>query len=264
MEELEIVIRRAEQEPLINDRPIIGRLGIGMLGIAQMSGAFTIVSKPKEGVQYRARVRLYDLLKEKLDTDDESIVKEVEVSEPAEDDTEPETEDANKTIREVDIGEYTFEDYDPKSYKYGTLIIADDVHPTFVDTFQKSLKFEKFKQPPMDWAKALRIASSVHSLQELGDYWKFLWELSASCPIPYVNDRALPSKLIADEQRRLESYDFKVIVDNIQLFKPVKLRGNLGGYTTKKIESQTQKIYGKKTRVSRLCCCTRWVKHSTR
>ncbi len=234
--------KRVEEPTLINGRPIIGRLGIGMLGIAQICGAFTVISKPRQGEGFRSRVHLYDLLKERLDKDDKDLVREVEVREES---TNNQSSEEAEKITEVDIGEYSFEDYDPKNYKYGTFIIADDLHPTFVDTFQKSLEFEKFKKPPLDWSKALKIVSSVHSLQELGDYWRLLWELSASCPIPYVSDQALPKKLIVEEQEKLISYNFTVIVDGIKLFKPVKLRGNPGGYTIKRIETQKRKIYGK-------------------
>lgn len=204
------------------ERPIIGRLGIGMLGIAQICPSFTISSVTSEGESFRARVVLYDLLKKKLDTNDNAIVADV-----------------------IHIGIYDFDkDFKPDKSKPGTLIIGDDIHPTFTKAFRDSLKFEKFKKPPLDWSKALKIASGVHSLQELGDYWRLLWELSASCPLPYVSASALPSSLIAEDQERLESYGFKVLADGIQLAKPVHLRGNPGGYTTKRIKHHTQKVYG--------------------
>jgi hypothetical protein len=60
---------------LINNRPVIGRFGIGMLGIAQVCGAFTVTSKPKDGSPgFRARVQLFDRLKERLDADDPDVV----------------------------------------------------------------------------------------------------------------------------------------------------------------------------------------------
>lgn len=215
--------KRPSQKRLINGRPIIGRLGIGMLGIAQICGAFTVLSKPRNGEPFRAWVRLYDLLKERLDADDASIVK----------------------TEEVDVGEYTFQDFNDGRLKYGTTIIADDVHPAFASTFQRSLKFEKFKEPSFDWTTDLGIVSQVRSLQELGDYWRLIWELSASCPVPYINENALPKHIIASEQEKLLHYDFKVQVDGIQLFKPVYLRNNPGGYTTLKIDEQTKIVYGK-------------------
>jgi hypothetical protein len=218
--------KRPIESPLLYGRPTIGRLGIGMLGIAQICGAFTLISKPRQGQGFRARVRLYDLLKERLDRDDELLVRE----------------------EEVDVGEYTIEAFDPEQSRYGTVLIADDLHPTFVRSFQSSLKYERFKEPSFDWKKCLRVVSSVHSLQELGDYWRLLWELAASCPVPYVASNALPKRLAAEEQRILESYNFKVIVDGIQLYKPVNLRGNDGGYTAHKIEDQHQRIYSRDLR----------------
>ena len=232
--------REEEEKALINNRPVIGRLGIGLLGIAQICGAFTITSRTKDGKGFRARVNLYDLLKERLDKDDVTIVKDVIVQ-------APDGEDSPSKI--VDIGKYEFvRDFDADSVEQGTTIMTDEIHPTFVQTFKESLdkeRFEKFKEPPRDWKKALKTFSSVHSLQELGDYWRLLWELAAACPIPYISETALPSKLIADDQRRLESYDFKVFVDELQLFKPVHLRGNTAGYTTIRIDPQTKRVYDK-------------------
>jgi len=232
--------KREVQKTLINDRPIIGRLGIGLLGIAQICGAFSITSKSKDGKGFRARVELYDLLKERLDADDKTIITDVVL------------ESEHEEIKIVDIGKYDFvKDFDPDSVEVGTTIMTDEIHPTFVQTFKESLdknKFEKFKEPPTEWKKALRVLSGVHSLQELGDYWRLLWELAAASPVPYVGETALPGRLIVDDQRALESYDFKVFVDDLQLFKPLYLRGNKNGYTTIRIEQETRRIYGKTLR----------------
>lgn len=216
--------KRPAIAPLVNDRPLIGRIGIGLLGIAQVCGNFTITSKPKKGEGFRAKVNLYDLLKSKLDHDDKEIVGD-EI---------------------VEIGEYEFDDeYDLAKRPTGTLILTNAVHPTFTRAFQESLKFEKYKEPPRDWRRLLQFLSKIHSLQEVGDYWRLLWELAASCPIPYLNRNALPDALIQEDQKQLEDYKFKVYVDGIQLFKPVYLRGNQFGYTWRKIPQQRKKVYGK-------------------
>lgn len=212
--------KRVETENLINDRPIIGRLGIGMLGIAQICGAFTLVSKTKDGEGFRARIKLYDLLKDQLD--DEIVDKE------------------------VDIGTYTVEgEFDSTDMKKGTSIIADEVHPTFTRSFQRSLNYEKYVEPPLDsWEDVLKIMNKTWSLQALGDYWRLLWELSASCPVPYLDKNALPNHLIEDDQAKLEKYDFRVLLDGIKLYKPVYLKGNPGGYTSIEVNEET-KVYGK-------------------
>ena len=212
----------------MNNRPVIGRLGIGLLGIAQICPSFTITSQTKKG-GFRAKVNLYDFLREKLDRDDASVV----------------TVDDTTRTEIVDIGKYEFDDEFQPMGKPGTQIIAHDVHPTFTRAFRDSLEFEKFKKPPREWAKAIGVFKSVRSLQELGDYWRLLWELSVACPVPYVSANAVPERLVADEQAALRSFDFRVAVDSTELYKPVLLRGNPGGYTTTKIDEQTRKIYGK-------------------
>lgn len=216
--------KRPSNKTLINNRPIIGRLGIGMLGIAQISGAFTIATRTKDDQGFKAHICLYDLLKEKMDSGNGTII--------------------HSGV--VDVGTYELDtDFDPKSIRHGTALITDEVHPTFSRSFQKSLEYEKFKKPVLDWKKDIKILSNVPSLQELGDYWRLLWELSVCCPLPYLDKSALPDGLIYQEQERLRRYDFKVIVDGIELFKPVYLKANPGGYTTYKIESQKKKVYGK-------------------
>jgi hypothetical protein len=218
--------KRPANKAIINNRPVIGRLGIGMLGIAQISGAFTVTSRTPDDRGFRARISLYDLLKEKMDSRNGSVVH------------------ADEDV--IDVGMYeTVPGFDPTTVRYGTSLVTDEVHPTFVGSFQRSLKHEKFKQPPLDWRKALKIPTGVRSLQELGDYWRLLWELSVCCPLRYLDREALPDDLIVAEQEKLEKYQFKAIVDGIELFKPVYLRNNPEGYTTFKIEPQKKKVYGK-------------------
>ncbi len=68
--------KRPRQSSTINGRPIIGRLGIGMLGIAQICLGFKIIARPKTGEGFSARIRLYDLLKERLDRNDPEVTRQ--------------------------------------------------------------------------------------------------------------------------------------------------------------------------------------------
>jgi hypothetical protein len=224
--------KRSDERPMAFGRPIIGRLGIGMLGIAQIAPSFTVASKTKDGEGFRAEVKLYDLLKERLDQEDPELIRDS--SGPAE------------TYKTVDIGTYEFDkSFDPGTRKAGTLIIATDVHPQFTEAFQQSLKGEEFIEVPSDWKQAIRKLSKVDSLQQLGDYWRLLWELSAACPIPYIDANAVPNHMIKADQERLLSYNFRLLVDDIQLFKPVLLKGDRYRYITRGIKDRTRKIYGK-------------------
>lgn len=221
--------KRPREAVLKHARPLIGRLGIGMLGIAQICGGFVVTSKTKNGEGFRATVKLYDLIKEKLDRDDAAIVHD-------------QVDDGFG--REVDVGEYTVEkEFDPGSYQVGTTIATSDLHPTFVQSFRDS-----YTAVPSDWQAAIRKIGRVTTVQELGDYWRLLWELSASCPIPYVNSKAIPQGLVAEENSRLESYKFRVVVDGIELRKPVSLRRNPGGYTCRRIPLETHRVFGRNLR----------------
>jgi hypothetical protein len=223
--------KRAEDSEDAEGRPTIGRLGIGMLGIAQIGGSFNVTSKTQDGKAFRARVVLYDLIKSRLDENDLALVHRSE------------TGSASK-VEAVDVGEYTFdEEFDGSDYAVGTTILANDVHPTFAFSFR-----ETYVEPPMQWSQVLRTTAKHHSLQELGDYWRLLWELSALCPVAYVSADALPEGAVRQEQRRLEQYGFRVYVDGLELRKPVSLKGNEGGYTVTRLKDESHRVFGQTVR----------------
>jgi|SRR5882724_3572816 len=229
-------LKRTDPEPLKFNRPTIGRLGIGMLGIAQICGSFTVTSKPKIGKPFKARVNLYDLAKEKMDEKKSELIHDAT--------TTVGTEELPSKI--VDVGTYDFEDVKGDTLSKGTRILVDDVSPIFTIAFKESLTFEDYKPVPMEWKKGVTdVLNKAPSLQVLGDYWRLLWELSAACPVPYLADDALPRGIVKERNATLESYRFGLYVDGRQLYKPVWLKGNPGGYTTTLVNPPVQKVYGK-------------------
>jgi hypothetical protein len=228
--------KRTDNEPLKYGRPTIGRLGIGMLGIAQICGSFVVTSTPKSGKPFRARVNLYDLAKEKMDDKQSELVHDATTSLDGE----------LIPGKIVDVGTYEFEKIDADIPSRGTRILVDDVTPIFTLAFTESLTLEEYTPMPRDWRQAVvRILNKAPSLQVLGDYWRLLWELSAACPIPYFANDALPKNIVKERNITLESCKFGLYVDGRQLFKPVLLRGNPGGYTTTPINPGPIKVYGK-------------------
>ena len=232
-------LKRTDDEPLKYGRPTIGRLGIGMLGIAQLCGSFIVTSTPKSGKPFKARVNLYDLAKEKMDEKQSELVHEAT--------TTLDGEYISGKI--VDVGTYDFEKVGDDVPSKGTQIIVDDVTPIFTLAFKESLTLEEYKPMPREWRQAvIRVLNKAPSLQVLGDYWRLLWELSAACPIPYFGNEALPRGVVKERNIALESYKFSLYLDGRQLFKPILLRGNPGGYTTTPL-SDLQKVYGKNLKV---------------
>lgn len=228
--------KRTDNEPLKYGRPTIGRLGIGMLGIAQICGSFVVASTPIGGKAFKARVSLYDLAKEKMDEKESDLVHEATTS--------IEGEQIQGKI--VDVGTYDFEEVDGDVPRKGTRILVDDVSPIFTLAFKTSLTLAGYKSMPREWRHAVtRVLNKAPSLQVLGDYWRLIWELAAASPIPYLADDALPKGVVRDRNRALGAYHFNVYVDGRQLFKPIWLRGNPGGYTTTVLNPGVQRVYGK-------------------
>lgn len=241
-------------KPLINNRPVLGRLGIGMLSIAQICGSYLITSRPRKGEAFRARVKLYDLLKEKLDEEEPTVVIRSKANYPLQSEKNIvggttgiiNVEPLEARIEEVDIGTFEFESLNGDDVPFGTSIVADDVHPAFARAFQQSLRLAKFVEPNLDWAKAIKTFYKVSTIRELGDYWKLLWELSVACPIPYLSADTIPEGAVRTEHKQLSEYNFNLVVDGIAIRKPVRLKDNPNGYTVVKFERQDRKVYGKK------------------
>jgi hypothetical protein len=233
--------KRVEEKHLRFGRPTIGRLGIGMLGIAQICGSFVVTSKPLKGEPFRARIKLYDQAKLEMDKPDSKLVHEAV--------TKVDGEELPGKI--VDVGTYEFIDVGKNVLVRGTRILADDVTPTFTRAFQESLTLDGYKPIPMEWKSAItKVLRKSSSLQLLGDYWRLLWELSASCPVPYVAGDAVPKGVVKALNARLESYNFSLFVDGRQLFKPIYLKKNEGGYTTKIMSAITKRVYGRDLKFS--------------
>lgn len=209
--------KRARQGARHNGRPTIGRLGIGLFGIAQICAAFTIASNPRKGKPFKAQISLYSLLKEELDKKDSKYLSKT---------------DDDGAITEVQIGEFKLLEFDPTEFEgTGTRIVANVLHPVFTRTFREASKL-KDGVPAGDWKSVLKQAAKYHSLQELGEYFRFVWELAASAPVPYLSDQAVPEGRIKTYQKDLIASDFHVFVDGLELFKPVWLKGNPNGYST--------------------------------
>lgn len=190
-------------------RPIIGWLGIGMLGIAQICHEFRVISHHKESkTAFEARVRLVDFLREK-------------VSEVSPEDKAP--------TQPIDVGEFTVDkiDYDPA--EVGTYFITRDIRSAFLRKFRETSGQDKDALP----SKFSVFLEKIHrnrSVKAISDYWQMVWKLTVACPVPYVDEgpfgweriEVAPElkKQLIDRQRSLNDYAFEVVVDGLSLRKP--------------------------------------------
>ena len=189
-------------------RPIIGWLGIGMLGVAQICHEFKLISHCKQDqTAFKASIRLGDFRgEEKHYTSQEQAPKQP-----------------------IDVGKFKVDpiDYDPD--KVGTYIIASDMRSAFVVKFRESLGDNPLPLPSK-FSEFLKVIHRARSVKSLSNYWQMVWELSVVCPLPYKDDGAFDwSKIevepklkrqLVEQQETLSTYKFEVVVDGLSLRKP--------------------------------------------
>ncbi len=226
-------------------RPIIGWLGIGMLGVAQICHEFKVISHHNETqTAFSASIRLTDFPREK-------------VNEISPDDT---------AGRSIDVGEFSIDpiDYDPNST--GTYVIASDMRSAFVKKFRETSDSNKDPLPLRfsEFLKKIHLARSVYTLS---DYWQMVWELTVACPIPYKDNGPFDwnkievdpelKKQLNDLQQSLNRNQFEVVIDGLSLRKPNQYP--LASFQTEKREqttglllpvSEDVKVYGRSLKLS--------------
>lgn len=187
-------------------RPIIGWLGIGMLGIAQICHEFKVISHHRKSqTAFSASVRLTNFPREKVD----NISRD------------------NIVGQSPDVGEFKIEPIDYDSRKAGTHVIASDMRTVFVKKFQET----SGKYPlPSRFQDFLKQIHQFRSVKSISDYWQMVWELTVTCPIPYIDEGPFDwenitverelKKQIIDLQQSLCRNQFEVVVDGLSLRKP--------------------------------------------
>ncbi len=211
----------------LHKRPIIGRLGIGMLAIGQLCRSFEIESHYKEGGKgkaYHATIVLVDL---EIPNVDEAL------------------ENEDPGAKEIDVGtwEYNTIEYDER--KQGFRAYSSDVRMTFTSEMRRSVNSRDEKKMSFDLSR-LRQAfydKLRKSVRDCGAYLECIWELANLCPLPYCDPKdkhpvdlsafdpsgagggefKSASKLIRARQTRLSRYDFGVVFDGVALRRFVKL-----------------------------------------
>ena len=187
-------------------RPIIGWLGIGMLGIAQICHEFNVISHHKETqTAFRARIRLEDFLREKVkDISPDQVAKQP-----------------------IDVGQFMVEAIEYEPDKAGTYVIASDMRSAFVRKFRET----SGKDPlPSKFSAFLKEIHSARFVKTLSNYWQMVWELTVVCPVSYAEAGAFDwdkievepelKKWLINLQKSLKAYQFEVVVDGLSLRKP--------------------------------------------
>jgi histidine kinase/DNA gyrase B/HSP90-like ATPase len=205
-------------------RPVIGRIGIGMLAIAQVCYQFQVVSHHRKSkTAFEATVDLRPYRREEIS--------EAQVLESG----------------EYEIGKYTCKPIPYDASQTGVLIVTKDLLPTYTKRYSEDVARREFKQVPLKFSNFLKEIRSRRSVRELGDYWLLLWELCISCPVPFTQDGPLrmddiftsskkdkkstemveeakkAREAVKDIRDALAGYNFSVKLDGTPIKKPVVL-----------------------------------------
>ncbi len=202
--------KRILGEPLINGRQVIGRLGIGILGVSQISHEFSIVShsRPTQSA-FRALVQMKDFRKEILDNETGSDYQQSqgEVSES----------------KGFTVGSYEAEaiDFDPN--KAGLMITATE--PT--EGFRRQLSEDQPLPIPKEFSAFIEWSRGKDTLATGPWYRRMIWQIASLAPIPYLprgTDFSQDDAMF-NVAGSLEEFDFNVIVDGVKLYKPFLVTG---------------------------------------
>ena len=204
-------------------RPIIGRLGIGMMAIGQICHSFKIEShyydNKGKGKAYKAEIILTD---ESIPNLESEIKKEL------------------KRGREIDVGEWNYKLIDYDEDKVGFRIYSDDVRGTFRREMNESYEDDsEFMKIPFSLEKIANLIYKNKSVRDCKPYIETIWELCILCPLPYSDsdlsplnfaeqssldgDKNKAINFLKDRQKTLQGYNFKVFFDGIELKKIVRL-----------------------------------------
>ncbi len=197
--------RKDDRQTTDRGRPIIGKIGIGILAVAQVCGKFTVISSARDHPgKFEATVDISGFATEKA--------KEISLG----------SEEA------VEIGSYDMiANLPADADAHYTKIILEDIEPGFRERLLErsgpdSESGFRFKQGDPETITDFVDWLSGTSVREISDYNTLLWEMAVICPIPYLDKGPIRSHDIIPEIREsLIDYDFSVKVDGLELRKPV-------------------------------------------
>ncbi len=212
---------------LITDkgRPVIGRLGLGILSLAQICTRFDIESHHKESkTAFRAVIKFPPYTRQEMDKiakkaaagDDEEIHGgEFQIVEEKYDTAKQGLRVFTKYLREP------FRKRMRGLSRFGNKVVFNHTGPyknfdRFLDAIYNS------KKP-------------TQSLNLLSNYDQMIFGIALAAPLPLTDARnvAVSLPMVADRQSTLKEFDFRVQLDNMELSNPIALPSIRGGYVAK-------------------------------
>jgi len=199
-------IKKLEGELTSRDRPIVGRIGIGLLSAGQASNTFSFISAPQdEDYTMRAEVNLspyYDKIK-MYETLDKLTIGNVKVFQ--------EDRKSSKTFTQIILCDIK------EPFSRELAVEASD--PNYSFDFAKASSYKEF----IDWIDR----KQIKRLEYISGYGRFIFELGLLTPVRYLAGGPIRgyenSRVIRRINDRLSSFNFRVFVNGMEIFKPILL-----------------------------------------
>ena len=207
-----------------NGRPVIGRLGVGLLSLAQICPRFSILSfHAVTKTAFEAEIKFPPYSRQEID----KIIADQE---------------KGHNTKPIIHGEYKITDLPYQAGKSGITVNT----PALRDSFRKTMSnlerlanaqfYESTESYPTFDRYLEAIANPrLSSLYFASQYDQFVFGLALAAPLPYVEKlskaegvETVLTKIpqIARLQKLIKSYDFRVEVDTIELKRPIIFPSN--------------------------------------
>lgn len=189
-------------------RPLIGRIGIGMLSIGQICRSFEIFSSAKGSpLKFRASIDLEPYTRPEA--------RRIQLGQPLESD------------EKVRVGECEIEVTDEDPEKHYTRVVMEKIIPGFRQQL-RSQPMQELGVTPKTFKRGDMVdfvaSVSKDTVSEHGAYAQLIWELAVTAPIQYLpNGPVRDCAKLSDLVTRMKDYQFQVFLDGVELFKPIAL-----------------------------------------
>jgi len=191
-------VKRIDTDITPLGRPVIGKLGIGILAVSQICKKFSVVSSKGDGQRFEAAIDLAEF---------------------------GEKEAAKKRLGEVTIGRFIPYVYPEKKGLRYTKVILGAIDKGFREKLllQPNLPRFRTRQPnPQAFREFLAEVANTGDLAKLTEYDRLLWGLALAAPVEYLDEGPVRAgNAIPEIKKRLANYNFKVLVDGLELRKPI-------------------------------------------
>lgn len=194
-------IKRLEREKTrLYNRPVIGFLGIGFISVSELCDTLIITSCKKDSdILFEAKIDFSKYRKP------EALEKEF------------------YEVSEYELTNYKKRDRDIPRETSLTEIKMKNLRPGFKKILLDRKPFGERKMRIEDIIEYL--SQSGIGITGLGEYWQMILELAYICPVRYPKDgpvRGISNETLSEIKSSLESYNFRIVVNDIELVKPIR------------------------------------------